>query len=396
MKRIIFAFVVFIFISYSPLSAEEIDTVWPNKSWTVTFNTPMDFSQASGSIYVLDEKDQKVAVQLQPSEDQTSVDIVGETPWEFKSGQTYTIYITSDLTSQNGSPLKSTVTKTFQVHEQADQEIQMHNIVVAESTKSDVVEEFGEPVDEAKLSDEYHWESYHNQDYENFVLVLYNSENIVHGYYTNQDLFELSGEHRLSTPFNDLKETYTDRAYIIKNDNDKPERFLIGKEDLTINLFLDVYRSSRLSSVLVLSREAEQTHFHRTEALEAASKMQIFEITNALRANYGMPSLEPNKEIDKVALHHSMDMAENEYFSHVNLEGEGVLERFNKAGLSFKSSGENISAGYATGIEAMEGWINSAGHRKNLLASHDFIGIGVVVDKDSPYGIYFTQDFATN
>ncbi|MCA0971484.1 CAP domain-containing protein [Halobacillus litoralis] len=395
MRRLMVAIIVLFFIQYPPLSAEEAETVWSNKSWTVTFNTAMDFSNGTEAIYVMGEKgDDRVPIQVHPSQDEKSVEIVGQTPWSFEPGATYTIYITTDLTSKQGKPLEDTVTKTFHVHEQADQIIQMNDIVVSESTKADVVEEFGEPVTEEQLSGEYYWESYRDGNFENFVLVLYDSTDVVHGYYTNQDLFELSGEHRLDAKFKELKETYEERAYIIKDDDQRPEQFLLGQEDVTLYLFLDVYRDSCLSSVLVMSREAEEMYFKKTSTLEDVSQMQIFEITNAFRANYGMDPLERKSEIDRVARKHSVDMAENEYFNHVNLEGEGVLQRFQNAEVPYQSSGENISAGYATGIEAMEGWINSSGHRKNLLAPHELIGIGVVVEPGSPYGIYYTQDFA--
>ncbi|MBA2175480.1 Ig-like domain-containing protein [Halobacillus locisalis] len=394
MKRLIMALIILFILSYSPIAAEETDTVWSNKSWTVTFNTAMDFSNLNEAIYVWDKDRNKVPVQLQASSDNKFVEVVGMTPWTFKPGQTYTIYITPALSSIEGTPMKETFTKTFTVNEQADQELQVNDLIVTESNKSDVTADFGEPVEVAHLSDEYRWEVYHDQ-FEDFIMVLYNGANIVHGYYTNQDIFELSGKFRLNASFDSLEKTYKERAYMIKDDDGRPEKFIMGREDVTLYLFLDVFRNSKLTSTLIMSRKAEEMYYNRTNTLEEVSDMQIYQITNAIRVRYGLNPLKRDVKIDEVAYRHSVDMADNEYFAHVNLQGQGILDRLNDANLSYRSSGENIAAGYATGIEAMEGWMNSAGHRKNLLAEHDLIGVGVRVDKDSPYGIYYTQDFAS-
>ena len=394
MKRMIMALIILFTLSYSPLAAEETDTVWSNKSWTVTFNTAMDFSNLNEAIYVWDKDRNEVPVQLQASSDNKSVEVVGITPWTFQPGQTYTIYITPALSSVEGTPMKETFTKTFTVNDQADQELQVNDLVVTESKKSDVTADFGEPVEVAHLSDKYRWEVYHD-NFEDFLMVLYNDANVVHGYYTNQDIFELSGKYRLNASFEDLEKTYKERAYMIKDDEGRPEKFIMGREDVTLYMFLDVFRDSKLTSTLIISREAEEMYFNRTKTLEEVSDMQIYQITNAIRVRYGLNPLKRDGKIDEVAYGHSVDMAENEYFAHVNLEGQGILDRLNDANLSYRSSGENIAAGYATGIEAMEGWMNSSGHRKNLLAEHDLIGVGVRVDADSPYGIYYTQDFAS-
>ncbi|MCY8181990.1 CAP domain-containing protein [Bacillus paralicheniformis] len=121
--------------------------------------------------------------------------------------------------------------------------------------------------------------------------------------------------------------------------------------------------------------------------IEKANEKQIFDLTNVIRARHGLSQLSWDEGVSKVAYGHSSDMKEHHYFSHVS-ETEGTLkDRLEKGKVNFEQAGENIALNYVDGPAAVEGWLNSEGHRKALLNA-DYTHLGVGVDEK-----YYTQNF---
>ena len=86
-------------------------------------------------------------------------------------------------------------------------------------------------------------------------------------------------------------------------------------------------------------------------------------------------------------------MHNNSYFSHTNLSGESPFDRLKKAGISYRSAGENIAAGQSTPSEVVSAWMNSEGHRKNILnSSYNKMGLGYYKGTKG-YKTYWTQVF---
>ncbi len=110
------------------------------------------------------------------------------------------------------------------------------------------------------------------------------------------------------------------------------------------------------------------------------------------------PGLSMQSNLQKAASLHSRHMGENNYFSHDSPRGpngDNMKERIENAGyLGWRTIGENISAGFASAEETVDGWMNSPGHCANIM-SHDFtqIGIGYAQVNGSEYTHYWTQDF---
>ncbi|GAE89948.1 hypothetical protein JCM21531_3523 [Acetivibrio straminisolvens JCM 21531] len=98
-------------------------------------------------------------------------------------------------------------------------------------------------------------------------------------------------------------------------------------------------------------------------------------------------------EIAKVAWAHSKDMIINDFFSHNNLHGESPFDRMKKAGITYSSAGENIAIGQIDAIYAHEAWMNSPGHRANILGKFERLGVGVYMGDDEK--ITYTQNFYT-
>jgi uncharacterized protein YkwD len=120
----------------------------------------------------------------------------------------------------------------------------------------------------------------------------------------------------------------------------------------------------------------------------------VVTLTNAQRTANGCPALRVNAILTRVAQAHSADMAANNYFSHTSQDGRSPFQRMTDAGYQFRSAAENIAAGQRTPQDVVTGWMNSAGHRANILnCSLTEIGVGYATG--GSYGRYWTQDFGT-
>ena len=87
-------------------------------------------------------------------------------------------------------------------------------------------------------------------------------------------------------------------------------------------------------------------------------------------------------------------MINRDFFSHNTPDGKTPFDRMKAAGISYVAAGENIAAGQSSPQSVMESWLNSPGHRKNILnPNFEYIGIGIA--RGGSYGIYWAQEFAT-
>jgi uncharacterized protein YkwD len=125
---------------------------------------------------------------------------------------------------------------------------------------------------------------------------------------------------------------------------------------------------------------------------------QVVELVNSERAKVGCPPLQISLQLTAAAQGHSEDMAHTDYFSHTSLDGRSPWDRFREEGYEFWSAGENIAAGYQTPAAVMAGWMDSEGHRANILdCDFEDIGVGYYYlandTGDLNYRHYWTQDF---
>lgn len=123
-------------------------------------------------------------------------------------------------------------------------------------------------------------------------------------------------------------------------------------------------------------------------ALPAMSKAEkkVLALTNAARKKAGCKPLKGNKRLALAARRHSKDMAVKKYFSHTSKDGSSPWDRIRRTG--YKNPGaENIAYGYPSAQAVMKGWMNSSGHRANILnCGLKSLGVG-------KYKTYWTQDF---
>ena len=101
--------------------------------------------------------------------------------------------------------------------------------------------------------------------------------------------------------------------------------------------------------------------------------------------------MEFKSDLKEVALIHSEEMAENEYFDHTDLSGGSVNNRADAARIKYRKIGENIAMGAQNSIYMHEMLMNSEGHRKNILEDFSHIGTGVAFSSENVP--YLTQNF---
>ena len=106
-----------------------------------------------------------------------------------------------------------------------------------------------------------------------------------------------------------------------------------------------------------------------TDASVRACEQEVVRLVNAERAKHGLAALTEDWELSRVARYKSQDMHDNRYFAH-NSPTYGTPFRMLRAfGLSYRTAGENIAMGYAAPAAVVAGWMNSEGHRANILSS---------------------------
>ena len=122
-----------------------------------------------------------------------------------------------------------------------------------------------------------------------------------------------------------------------------------------------------------------------------ADEQEVFNLINGQRTSNGLAALKIDNEVQNVARIKAKDMVQNNYFSHNSPTYGTPFEMLNSFKISYKSAGENI-AGNSNNQAAVTAWMNSSGHRANILnSSYNYTGIGVVTG--SQYGKIYVQMF---
>lgn len=125
-----------------------------------------------------------------------------------------------------------------------------------------------------------------------------------------------------------------------------------------------------------------------TSSVNAFEK-KVVELTNVERQKQGLKPLVLDEALSKVAREKSLDMQRNKYFSHTSPTYGSPFDMMKKFGISFRTAGENIAMGQRTPEEVVNAWMNSSGHRQNILnPNFTHIGVGYVEN-----GNYWTQMF---
>ena len=119
---------------------------------------------------------------------------------------------------------------------------------------------------------------------------------------------------------------------------------------------------------------------------------EVLRLVNEERTKRGLNALKRASDLDALARAHSADMINRHFFDHNNPDGQSPFDRMRAAGISYRAAAENIASGQRSAEAVMNAWMNSSGHRANILnGTYTEIGIGAV--KSSGGTIYWTQEF---
>lgn len=119
---------------------------------------------------------------------------------------------------------------------------------------------------------------------------------------------------------------------------------------------------------------------------------QVIDLTNQERIKNGLKPLAANWELSRVARYKAMDMRDKNYFSHTSPTYGDPFTMIKNFGIAYSAAAENIAAGQTTPQAVVQSWMNSSGHRANIL-NPNYTQIGVGYAKGGSYGYYWVQQF---
>ena len=133
----------------------------------------------------------------------------------------------------------------------------------------------------------------------------------------------------------------------------------------------------------------QQINIPTVSSSVTAFESEVVRLVNAERAKQGLSPLTQDWQLSRVARYKSQDMRDLGYFSHTSPTYGSPFQMMKSFGISYRTAGENIAKGYSTPEAVVKAWMNSPGHRANILnSSYTHIGVGYVVS-----GNYWTQMF---
>lgn len=287
----------------------------------------------------------------------------------------------------------------------------LHTFIGKEA--NEVIETYGEPYRVDLSAYDYEWWIYYYQD--SYLQIGIEDSRVVTIYFNGDDT--LAKPFFIGQYYDEINEAFQFQSQVSFNVENNSYQFNLNEEELLtrpllqsgsvfIQLYFDTI-TNQLSGVRYLDgktliKQRPYSVIYRGELLEPNTltrkewqqieqglAWQILDITNVIRKRHNLEMLEWDDDTSVVALGHSEDMKINDYFSHTSPTAGELKDRLKKQGILFQLAGENIAAKYVDAIAVVEGWLNSEGHRVNLL-HEDFTHLGVGV-----YERYYTQNFIT-
>lgn len=271
---------------------------------------------------------------------------------------------------------------------------------------------FGEPARMEPSSYDYEWWVY-NTDLSQYVQFGILQNKVVTIYAAGQEIdvspFRMGqsyGEIYALTPFSyEIALDHNNSSYQFElSESDVNEQPLIPIENGWAQLYFDKF-TQQLAGIRYMDNETllkqrpyqimysgvlmnpQALTAEREKEVETANARQILDLTNIIRARQHLKPLVWDDEVAEVAYLHSKDMKDSNYFAHESPEFGSLGDRLTRGKVTFRAAGENIASNYADGIAAVQGWLNSEGHRQNVLnPKFNRLGVGV-------YETYYTQNF---
>ena len=142
----------------------------------------------------------------------------------------------------------------------------------------------------------------------------------------------------------------------------------------------------------VLTKDLTDKPTQSQETNLESYKQEVLRLVNIERAKEGLGALRMDSQLSKVAQLKSQDMIDNNYFAHNSPVYGTPFEMMRAHGITYRIAGENIAMGQSTPQEVVTGWMNSEGHRKNIMNGR-FTNLGMGVAQAKSGRKYWTQMF---
>lgn len=209
--------------------------------------------------------------------------------------------------------------------------------------------------------------------------------------------FELTGTSAQTKQFKDVPINHLFYPYIDKMVANKITKgtspTLYSPGDKVTRVQIAVFLKRVLDLGKIPAPPKGSSEFPAVPTGETAMMESIFKLVNAERAKAGVSPLKYHETLEVAALVKSKDMSDLDYFSHDSPTYGSPFELMDLAGISYTSAGENIAAGQTTPEKVVGDWMNSPGHRANILKpTYTHMAIGSYKGSGR-YGIYHTQMF---
>lgn len=230
-----------------------------------------------------------------------------------------------------------------------------------------------------------------------FHMLLVNDGEVT-GLYTNNDEVSIDSINIQGMDRESVREIYDQpvktvdkggKHLIVENE----EYDVFDLNDKYVYFFYDVYEEDGVNGLLTV-KKSEMKHsdsMYNHPAEEDNAKLN-HHLINATREKYGVPPLDHDSEVGEAARGHSVDMSDNDYFSHVAPDGSTLKNRIEAMDISYRLAGENIAMGHTSPIFSHHSLMNSKEHRVNTLKeSYTHMGIGV--DYNAEEVPYYTENY---
>ena len=283
--------------------------------------------------------------------------------------------------SQNSGPAPDRLDGTDHINTDVQIKVKERSIYLGESAQ-ELLDEFGQPgrIDET----EYNFEFYiYNNDYTRFLAVAVSDDKVV-GFYTDSLDFNYKGI-KSGSSLTAIQKAF-DQNYSLKD--------IIEYEthDYTVQIFMDTLESKKVTGIYMMAKDVKVDEY--TDKAMRCLELMVYDLTNSIRVRSNLPALSWSSSAALASRKHSMDMAANDYFGHINIKKELPEDRLRAEGIFVIVNSENLVAGYDNAFISVHKLYNSKVHRKNMLGKKiRYTGVGFAYVPESKYTSYITQIF---
>jgi len=291
----------------------------------------------------------------------------------------------------------NTSSPACQVAKQSVNDIAVSGIMLHDS-EAKLLDTLGEP--NLKLVSQYGFEWYvYHADYNRYAQIGVKDGKVV-GLLTAADNWTTPDGIGPESVEQEVKSVYGEPLTVLHNyrlsNNGELAVYLRGDYYLTV--YYDKLDNSKVTAIQLIDRTFEQQlngiYGKPDDKLASSYERQIFELANVARVRNGLKPLTWDNSAASAARKHSRNMAQQAFFDHLDTNGLTPFDRMRREGIEYSAAGENIAYGQRDALEVHVGWMNSKGHRDNLLySSFERLGVGVYLNSE---GVpYYTQNFYT-